>query len=68
MHGKAPDAAAVIPTQPDQLTFTNAAAAVGLTFQHGAFRWGMSGDPVAMMGGGFAGSTMIGMVGSTCLW
>ncbi len=49
---KAPDAAATIPPQPDQLTFTNAAAAVGLTFQHGAFRWGMSGDPVAMMGGG----------------
>lgn len=33
-------------------TFTNVAKAVGLDFQHGAFRWGMSGDPVAMMGGG----------------
>lgn len=48
-----PDAAATTPAStPTQLTFTNVSAAAGLTFQHGAFRWGMSGDPVAMMGGG----------------
>lgn len=34
------------------LTFTDVAQEVGLDFQHGAFRWGVSGDPVAMMGGG----------------
>ena len=28
------------------------AAAAGLRFRHGAFRFGMSGDPTAMMGGG----------------
>jgi hypothetical protein len=32
--------------------FTNVAAEVGLDFEHGAFRWDVSGDPVAMMGGG----------------
>ena len=32
--------------------FTNVAASVGLNFQHGAFRWGLSGDPEAMMGSG----------------
>ncbi len=34
------------------LSFSDVAADVGLDFQHGAFRWGMSGDPIAMMGGG----------------
>ncbi len=32
--------------------FANVAPEVGLDFQHGAFRWATSGDPVAMMGGG----------------
>jgi hypothetical protein len=32
--------------------FVNVADQVGLNFQHGAFRWELSGDPVAMMGGG----------------
>lgn len=36
----------------DRVGFRNVAAAAGLDFQHGAFRWAMSGDPVAMMGGG----------------
>ena len=40
------------PTAARSLTFTDVAAAAGLDFQQGAFRWGMSGDPVAMMGGG----------------
>lgn len=42
-------------SQPQALTgthFTNVAADVGLNFQHGAFRWGLSGDPEAMMGSG----------------
>jgi hypothetical protein len=34
------------------IRFTNVAEAVGLDFQHGAFRWEVSADPVAMMGGG----------------
>ncbi|MEM7344467.1 MAG: CRTAC1 family protein [Chloroflexota bacterium] len=34
------------------LSFTDVAETVGLDFQHGAFRWEVSGDPVAMMGGG----------------
>lgn len=33
-------------------SFTNVAQEVGVDFRQGAFRWGMSGDPVAMMGGG----------------
>ena len=32
--------------------FSDVASDVGLDFTQGAFRWGMSGDPVAMMGGG----------------
>ncbi len=39
-------------TIPTNLTFSDVAIESGLEFQHGAFRWGMSGDPVAMMGGG----------------
>lgn len=35
-----------------RLQLVNVAHEIGLDFQHGAFRWGMSGDPVAMMGGG----------------
>jgi len=37
---------------PHQLEFTNVAHEVGLDFRHGAFRWGASPDPAAMMGGG----------------
>lgn len=32
--------------------FTDVTNKMGLDFQHGAFRWGLSGDPAAMMGGG----------------
>lgn len=35
-----------------ELHFSNVAADVGLNFQHAAFRWGLSGDPAAMMGSG----------------
>lgn len=38
--------------QPGRITFRNVADEVGLDFQQGAFRWGMSGDAAAMMGGG----------------
>jgi hypothetical protein len=34
------------------LSFVDVAADVGLDFVHGAFRWDVSGDAVAMMGGG----------------
>jgi hypothetical protein len=34
------------------LVLTDIAAEVGLDFQHGAFRWNVSEDAVAMMGGG----------------
>ncbi len=37
---------------PNPLTFRNVASDVGLDFTQGAFRWGTSGDPIAMMGGG----------------
>lgn len=32
--------------------FEDVAGDVGLDFRHGAFQWGTSGDPAAMMGGG----------------
>ncbi|MCH8982963.1 MAG: CRTAC1 family protein [Acidobacteria bacterium] len=35
-----------------ELHFTDVADEVGLDFRHGAFRWGPSADPAAMMGGG----------------
>ena len=34
------------------IRFTNVAQQVGLNFRHGAFRWEVSADPAAMMGGG----------------
>lgn len=37
---------------PAPVHFRDVAGEVGLDFQHGAFRWEVSGDPVAMMGGG----------------
>ncbi|NNF09021.1 MAG: ScyD/ScyE family protein [Acidimicrobiia bacterium] len=37
---------------PAQWGFQDVAAAVGITFQHGSFRNGLSNDPVAMMGAG----------------
>ena len=39
-------------TDPAPLGFTDVAQEVGLDFTHGAFRWGPSADPAAMMGGG----------------
>jgi hypothetical protein len=36
----------------DQVHFADVTKEVGLDFQHGAFRWDVSGDAVAMMGGG----------------
>ena len=37
---------------PHALQFVNVASAAGLDFRQGAFRWGVSGDPAAMEGGG----------------
>jgi hypothetical protein len=37
---------------PEMVTFTDVTDEVGLDFQHGAFRWDISGDTVAMMAGG----------------
>ncbi len=36
----------------ETVQFTDVAEEVGLDFRHGAFRWGTTGDPNAMMGGG----------------
>ncbi len=41
------------PVQPSyQFDFVDVAADVGIDFTHSAFKWGLSGDPIAMMGGG----------------
>ncbi len=40
------------PVEKQPVYFENVAQEVGLDFQHGSFRWEMSGDPVAMMGSG----------------
>lgn len=37
---------------PEALELTDVAGRVGLDFRHGAFRWGVTPDPVAMMGAG----------------
>jgi len=37
---------------PGQVHFTDVAGEVGLDFQHSAFHWGVTADPVAMMGSG----------------
>jgi hypothetical protein len=37
---------------PHDLEFVDVASAAGLDFRHGALRWGVSGDPAAMEGGG----------------
>ncbi len=37
---------------PHALEFTNVAHEAGVDFRHGAFRWGTSPDPAAMMGSG----------------
>ena len=37
---------------PDKASFTDVTEEAGLDFRHGAFRWAVSGDAVAMMGGG----------------
>jgi hypothetical protein len=36
----------------ERVVLTDVAAEVGLDFRHGAFQWGTTGDPAAMMGGG----------------
>ncbi len=42
------------PAEPamERVVLTDVAAEVGLDFRHGAFQWGTTGDPAAMMGGG----------------
>jgi hypothetical protein len=37
---------------PGRVRFHDVAADIGLEFRHGAFHWEVTGDPVAMMGGG----------------
>lgn len=46
------DAADATPAAQAPFRLTDVAASVGLSFRHGAFRFGMSADPAAMMGGG----------------
>lgn len=48
----AADSGALSDLPPAPVRFTDVAQEVGLDFQHGAFHWEVSGDPVAMMGGG----------------
>jgi hypothetical protein len=50
-----PDVRATPPTTatgPSTPRFTDVANEVGLSFRHGSFRWGVTPDPAAMMGGG----------------
>src|SRR5688500_15646448 len=42
----------VPPSAPSPLEFVDVAQEVGLDFRHGAFRWDVSADPAAMLGGG----------------
>lgn len=54
-EGSAPEGADTDrPEVPDTdlVQFDDVASEAGLDFQHGAFRWETSADPVAMMGGG----------------
>ncbi len=46
------DAATTTTTEPREFGFVDVAAEVGLGFRHAAFRWSVSADPAAMMGGG----------------
>ncbi|MGH9213262.1 MAG: FG-GAP-like repeat-containing protein [Acidimicrobiales bacterium] len=41
-----------MPEPSGEVRLQDVADEVGLAFQHGAFRWEVTGDPVAMMGGG----------------
>lgn len=41
-----------VDTTLGHVRFVNVADEAGVDFQHGAFRWELSGDPVAMMGSG----------------
>lgn len=48
----APPANPAVPPSPSAPRFTDVAEEVGLDFRHGAFRWGTSPDPGAMLGAG----------------
>ena len=48
----APGSTAPPPAAPASFTLTDVAAQVGLTFSHDAFRFGVTDDETAMMGGG----------------
>lgn len=55
--GTVPDAApapetTVAPPAPQAMTLVDVAEEQGVVFTHGAFRWDVSGDRAAMMGGG----------------
>ncbi|MBK9178634.1 MAG: CRTAC1 family protein [Acidimicrobiales bacterium] len=52
--GPAPGADVDRPAQPsaDLVRLTDVAGEVGLDFRHGAFRWGLTSDPVSMTAGG----------------
>jgi hypothetical protein len=53
LHGRSalPQRLPRVPVLPGY-RLTNVAASVGLVFRHGAFRYGVTADPAAMMGGG----------------
>ena len=50
--GPAPEPVRTGTPSPYVVELTDVAAEVGLVFQHGAFRWGVSPDPGAMLGAG----------------
>ncbi len=52
VRGEAARAPAIAAAVPARFTLTDVAASVGLDFRHGAFRYGVSVDTGAMMGGG----------------
>ena len=69
--GTVPDTVPMIETRaeeasPDPVTLVDVAEEQGVEFTHGAFRWDVSGDRAAMMGGGCAGSTPTETADSTC--
>ena len=51
-HEAVPAPGGPLPQPAGEVRLRDVAGEVGLDFRHGAFRWEVTGDPVAMMGGG----------------
>ena len=52
VHEAIPAPGEPLPAPAGEVRLRDVADEVGLGFRHGAFRWDVTGDPVAMMGGG----------------